>query len=149
MSQRHSIDHGISAALSKGDVELSGACLEDIVDEMLGGKLQGKAPVQPREEQCWPGHCINSIPGLPGHECYGTLVVRCFNKDNLWDRLQKMVYHAGIICRDQTRQVAFFTTKWDPAAYDAHREAVERIRRDGARICFVLLTENGGSHIPI
>ena len=93
------------------------------------------------------GH-INLIPSKVKSACHEELLVLCYDRDNLDERLRKMLYHAGITCRDINRKVLFITSYWLPRIVNEHIKEVERKRQDGVEIVFVLFTKNGATEIP-
>jgi len=114
-----------------------------ILEEILcdGRILDGKALSD------IPGTAINKIPSDENVQCCKELLVLCFNKDDLHDRLREMIYHAGVVCRAENRTVVFLTTKWEPIIFKKHEQAIQAIRQEGCDVVFILLTEKGASEI--
>lgn len=70
---------------------------EDIIDDVLGDCFEDNTTGKARtlyDRRIPGGYPFNSIPGQPGYDCHSLLVVRCYDKDNLHERLREMIYHA-------------------------------------------------------
>lgn len=127
--------YGAEAVLDAWDVFL---------ERVMGDGLPTKAPDL---GQLGSGGFINLIPSSVYGPCTPELLVLCFDKDNLHERLREMLYHAGIMCSH--RLVFFCTTKWDPYVFDLHERAVEALRQRGTTIVFVLIGPKGAQEMPI
>ena len=142
-----SLDYGawlnqLGQILSDAGIEIPREDTEDIFGDIERGDTNGKAkPFDGRGGNC------NAIPGYPNGACHPLLIVRCYNKDKLWARLTEMLYHAGIYCRGINKQVIFFTTKWDPAEVEFHRQAIRLLQHENVRFAFILISERGLSPI--
>ena len=130
---------------------LNGAGMESVIP-ILGDLLEivsetgmkGKAPDLGMLSY---GGYINAIPSSIHGSCANELLVVCFNRDNLNERLREMIYHAGIYCKNKNRLVTFVTTKWDPTTYEVHRAAIDTLEKEVIKFIFVLLTERDASQI--
>ena len=142
-----SLDHGawsnqLRQILSEAGIEIPREDIEDIIDDIDQSDTKGKAkPFAGRSGNC------NAIPGYPNGACRPLLIVRCYNKDKLWERLTEMLYHAGIYCRGVNKQVIFFTAKWNPDEVEFHRQAIRLLQHEDVRIAFILISERGLSPI--
>lgn len=134
--------------LRNAGLELPDWVIEDIFNDAYEGIYQGKAPLPNEGTSQFCPH-MNSIPGYPGASCCHALVVRCYNKDKLHERLREMVYHTGIHCRGYTTQVIFVTSQWHPDTYELHTAEVKRLRQDGVKIVLLLMGSSGVSVIPV
>ncbi len=128
-----------------------GALAESIMEDVETNKTQGKA--EPFDSGgsghgSGPGYC-NAIPGHPGASCHRHLWVKCYNRDNLSERLREMIYHAGVYCPDDNKEVIFVTTHWDDKIHLPHRQAIDCLKRKGVRFAFVLISANGMGPIYI
>ena len=112
--------------------------------------LRGKAPnAESLSGGCGGSGLFNMIPsGIPG-QCHRELLVLCYGRDSLSERLRRSIYHAGILCQSVCRTVLFVTTKWNPDEFWAHRSAIKKLRNDGATFVFVLIGDEGLAFIPV
>lgn len=94
------------------------------------------------------GGYINAIPSKIKGACHEELLVLCYDEDKLHERLQKMLSHAGILCRGINRKVLFLTSYWLPKKFNEYIEEIEKLRQEGVDIVFVLFTKNGATEIP-
>lgn len=97
----------------------------------------------------YSGSSINQIPSDRLGSCNADLLVLCFDKDKLSERLREMLYSSGIFCQGVRMNSVFFTTMWDNKTYDIHKRAIEHLRERGMIFIFILATENGASEILI
>ena len=115
-----------------------------ILDRLGEKGLPSKAPDMGNVDA---GGFVNVIPSSTYGPCTPELLVLCFDKDNLHERLREMLYHAGILCNH--RLVFFCTTKWDPYVFEFHERAVEALRQRGATIVFVMIGPKGAQEMPV
>ncbi len=150
----HKFMDNMSAIRSQNRLEVSdhlleqvGSMLEKSIREPSG--LRGKAPAaETFGNSGRGGYPFNMIPSkIPGR-CCPELVVLCYEKDNLNERLRRAVYHAGVLCRGTCHTVLFATTGWSPVTYRTHKAAIERLRDDGITFIFLLVSEEGTAVIP-
>lgn len=132
--------------LSKAGIE-GRAIAEGVMDDIRSGITNGKAKPL-RSGGFYPGDC-NAIPGHPGSSCCRQLLVKCYNRDNLSDRLRDMIYHAGIYCPDDNKEVVFISTKWDNKSFQPHQKAIDILKRKGVKFAFVLISSNGMTAIHV
>ncbi len=121
-----------------------GAIAEDIMADIETNKTQGKAEPFGSNKSGHggaPGYC-NAIPGYPGVSCHRHLLVKCYDRDDLSERLRDMIYHAGIYCPDDNKEVIFVTTQWGKK-HLPHKKAIDCLKRKGIKFAFVLISPNG------
>jgi hypothetical protein len=77
------------------------------------------------------GSMVNIIPAEKnGHgRCSSLLVVFCFSKGKLGERLREMLYHLGIYCRGVSKKVLIITSQWDNSAWETHSQAVDALKQ--------------------
>lgn len=124
--------------------------IERLIDDYLLKGADRYAPIlsDKIDEMSIPkGTFINIIPGNLKGPCSGELLVICYNKDSIHERLREMLYCAGITCRGRNNKVFFITTKWEPNNYKIHSDAIEVLRNEGVEIIFILLGNKGISEI--
>ena len=136
------------------DVEfgIDGELVEDIFRKSFteGTGLPGKAPILDFPF-VFSGADTNYIPSIHKGSCKHRLIVQCFDRDNLEDRLVETIYHAGIHCRDKNRKVAFITTqwKWKSSKFRPHEKAIKVLNYNGVDFYFILISRKGASLIPV
>lgn len=81
---------------------------------------------------------VNMIPSKDHGVCKPRLIVGCLDRDSLDNRLREMVYHAGIYCVKENKNVLFITSKWEGKIFDKHRIAIEALKTSGIRFNFLL-----------
>jgi hypothetical protein len=132
--------------LSESGIE-GGFIMDDIIGDISRGGTAGKAkPLRPNGHGS--GIC-NAIPSDTKGSCHRLLWVRCYNRDNLSDRLRDMIYHVSLYCPDDNREVIFITTKWDNEVFKPHQKAVKLLQQNGVRFAFVLCSDAGLTRLPV
>jgi len=73
---------------------------------------------------------INIIPTEKDSKgtCCPIVVVFCFSKNKLHERLRELVYHLGIYCRKETTRTIVITNQWDNDVWQVHLPALEILR---------------------
>lgn len=100
-------------------------------------------------ECCSNGERINVIPSSVKVSCCEELLVVCFDKDSFTERLREMIYSSGIICRGIHKLVIFMTTKFDNKNFEKHIDALQIMKRENIRFCFIQLARQGASELHV
>lgn len=124
--------------------EVAKRITRDALSGSLGGKAgPGEGTNAPRNGDDDKSSSMtggyNQIPASRPGSCHRCLLVLCYDKDSLSERLREMLYHVGIYCQGTTTEVLFITSTWDYQSFEAHKKAVSTLKDRGIRFNFLLI----------
>ncbi len=117
------------------DLPFADRLLRDIAHALAGGFEETSSPKRILG-QVSGQDAYNCIPGNPTNQCHPELVVYCYDKDSLTDRMAKMVHHLTTDCPN-TRLAVLVTSLWNPNIW---RRSQNALRRSDAKIIVLLKT---------
>jgi hypothetical protein len=96
----------------------------------------------------WGSEEYNMIPSSSNRRgCTELLITFCSKNDSFENRIIESLDHASTHCKN-TRDIYFFTSKWNTSTIDKLRGYIELVKRASVNIVFIYVGKEGFVQMP-